>query len=143
MKALGTAFNVTAYTEDPRLTTTLFYGKVAVQPNLTKQEILLEPNQVAVYDKSRNRIEVVPYDKTHYAQWRGGALTFEMMYLKDITKLLERNYNVVFRYENQRIKNLKFSGSFRNSEDLSEILNVIKTNTGIHYQMLKDTVVIK
>lgn len=143
VKALGTAFNVTAYTEDPRLTTTLFYGKVAVQPNLTKQEILLEPNQVAVYDKSRNRIEVVPYDKTHYAQWRGGALTFEMMYLKDITKLLERNYNVVFRYENQRIKKLKFSGSFRNSEDLSEILNVIKTNTGIHYQMLKDTVVIK
>ena len=66
-----------------------------------------------------------------------------MMHLKDITKLLERNYNVIFRYENQRIKNLKFSGSFRNSEDLSEILNVIKTNTGIHYQMMKDTVVIK
>lgn len=143
VKALGTAFNVSAYMEDLRLTTTLFYGKVAVQPNLTKQEVLLEPNQVAVYDKSRNRIEVVPYDKTHYAQWRGGSLTFEMMHLKDITKLLERNYNVIFRYENQRIKNLKFSGSFRNSEDLSEILNVIKTNTGIHYKTLKDTIVIK
>lgn len=121
----------------------MFNGKVAVQPTLTKQEVLLEPNQVAVYDKSRNKIEVVPYDKKLFAQWRGGFLSFEMMYLQDITKLLERNYNVVFRYENQGIKKLRFSGSFRNNEDLSEILNVIKTNTGIRYQILKDTIVIK
>lgn len=143
VKAIGTAFNVSAYMEDSQLTTTLFNGKVAVQPTLTKQEVLLEPNQVEVYDKSRNKIEVVPYDKKLFAQWRGGFLSFEMMYLQDITKLLERNYNVVFRYENQGIKKLRFSGSFRNNEDLSEILNVIKTNTGIRYQILKDTIVIK
>ena len=142
VKAIGTAFNVSAYMEDSQLTTTLFNGKVAVQPTLTKQEVLLEPNQVAVYDKSRNKIEVVPYDKKLFAQWRGGFLSFKMMYLQDITKLLERNYNVVFRYENQGIKKLRFSGSFRNNEDLSEILNVIKTNTGIRYQILKDTIVI-
>mgnify|MGYP000665355535 FL=1 len=105
VKAIGTAFNVSAYMEDSQLTTTLFNGKVAVQPTLTKQEVLLEPNQVAVYDKSRNKIEVVPYDKKLFAQWRGGFLSFKMMYLQDITKLLERNYNVVFRYENQGIKN--------------------------------------
>ena len=143
VKAIGTAFNVSAYMEDSQLTTTLFNGKVAVQPTLTKQEVLLEPNQVAVYDKSRNKIEVVPYDKKLFAQWRGGFLSFKMMYLQDITKLLERNYNVVFRYENQGIKKLRFSGSFCNNEDLSEILNVIKTNTGIRYQILKDTIVIK
>lgn len=143
VKAIGTAFNVSAYMEDSQLTTTLFNGKVAVQPTLTKQEVSLEPNQVAVYDKSRNKIEVVPYDKKLFAQWRGGFLSFKMMYLQDITKLLERNYNVVFRYENQGIKKLRFSGSFRNNEDLSEILNVIKTNTGIRYQILKDTIVIK
>ena len=143
VKAIGTAFNVSAYMEDSQLTTTLFNGKVAVQPTLTKQEVLLEPNQVAVYDKSRNKIEVVPYDKKLFAQWRGGFLSFKMMYLQDITKLLERNYNVVFRYENQGINKLRFSGRFRNNEDLSEILNVIKTNTGIRYQILKDTIVIK
>lgn len=143
VKAVGTAFNVSAYREDARLITTLFSGKVIVQPTLTKQQILLEPNQVAVYYKSRNKIEIVPYDKRMFAQWRGGALSFDMMYLEDITKLLERNYNVVFRYENQRIKKLKFSGSFRNSEDLSEILRVIKTNTSISYKVVKDTIIIK
>ena len=143
VKALGTAFNISAYPEDTQLITTLFSGKVAVQPTLTKQQIMLAPNQVAIYYKSGNKIEVTPYDKKLFAQWRGGYLSFEMMYLQDITKLLERNYNVVFRYDNQKIKKFKFSGSFRNSEDLTQILNVIKTNTGIQYQATQDTIIIK
>lgn len=143
VKALGTAFNISAYPEDTQLITTLFSGKVAVQPTLTKQQIMLAPNQVAIYYKSGNKIEVTTYDKKLFAQWRGGYLSFEMMYLQDITKLLERNYNVVFRYDNQKIKKLKFSGSFRNSEDLTQILNVIKTNTGIQYQARQDTIIIK
>lgn len=143
VKALGTAFNISAYPEDTQLITTLFSGKVAVQPTLNKQEIMLAPNQVAIYYKNGNKIEVMPYDKNLFAQWRGGYLSFETMYLQDITKLLERNYNVVFRYENKKIKKFKFSGSFRNSEDLTQILNVIKTNTGIQYQVAQDTIIIK
>lgn len=143
VKALGTAFNISAYPEDTQLITTLFSGKVAVQPTLTRQQIMLSPNQVAIYYKNGNKIEVTPYDKNLFAQWRGGYLSFEMMYLQDITKLLERNYNVVFRYENQKIKKFRFSGSFRNSEDLTQILEVIKTNTGIQYQAMQDTVIIK
>lgn len=143
VKALGTAFNISAYPEDAQLVTTLLSGEVAVQPTLTRQQIMLSPNQVAVYYKNGNKIEVKPYDKNLFAQWRGGSLSFKMMHLQDITKLLERNYNVVFRYENQKIKKFKFSGSFRNSEDLTEILNVIRTNTGIQYQERQDTVIIK
>lgn len=141
--AVGTAFNVSAYMDDSQLITTLFSGKVSVQPTLTKQQILLEPNQVAIYYKGRNKIETVAYKKQMFAQWRHGALSFDMMYLKDITRLLERNYNVVFRYENQKIKQLKFSGSFRNNEALSEILKIIRTNTSIDYQMNQDTITIK
>lgn len=143
VEALGTVFNVCAYGEDSHLMTTLFSGKVAVRPASASRQVLLEPNQVAVYHKSKDKIEVVPYDKRQFAQWKDGYLTFERMSLREITKLLERNYNVVFLYDNQKIKMLRFSGSFRNSEDLSGILNVIKTNTGIHYEIKKDTIVIK
>ncbi|MEG1543744.1 MAG: DUF4974 domain-containing protein [Tannerellaceae bacterium] len=141
--AVGTAFNVSAYKEDTKLVTTLFSGKVAVQPTLTGQSILLNANQVAIYYKDKNRIETIPYDSRLFAQWRGGVLAFDMMYLRDITHLLERNFDVVFCYENQRIKRLRFSGSFRNNETLPEILKVIKTNTAINYQIVKDTVIIK
>ena len=85
----------------------------------------------------------MPYNKQMFAQWREGGLSFEMMYLEDITKLLERNYNVIFLFDNQEIKKLRFSGHFNNNEALSEILKVIKTNTGINYHALKDTIIIK
>lgn len=143
VEALGTVFNVCAYAEDVQLMTTLFRGSVAVRPNKAKQQVLLEPNQVAVYYKNKNQIQVVPYDKKQFAQWKDGFLSFERMSLQEITKLLERNYNVVFLFDNQEIKKFRFSGSFRNSEDLSEILNVIKTNTGMQYKIRKDTIVIK
>lgn len=143
VKALGTAFDISAYPEDSFLSTALFNGKVSVKPKLTKQEILLEPDQVAVYYRRSNSIEVQSTKNRNMAQWRGGNLSFDMMSLKEITKMLERNYDVVFSYENQKIKGLKFSGSFRDNESLTVILDVIKTNTGIEYRINEDTIVIK
>lgn len=143
IKALGTSFNISAYIEDYQLITTLFSGEVSVKPILLEQEILLKPNQVAIYYKNNNKIEVKPYDKKCFAQWKNDIWSFEMEYLQDITNLLERNYGVVFRYENQEVKKLKFSGAFYSKENLFEILDIIKTNTGIQYQMIKDTIVIK
>lgn len=143
IKALGTAFNVNAYKEDKELITTLFSGKVEVYPESTRHKILLEPNQMAIYYKDKNKLEKKSYDNSLFVKWRDGALSFDMMYMKDITKLLERNFDVVFRYDNQDIKDLKFRGSFKNNETLSDILNVIKTNTSISYQIVGDTIIIK
>lgn len=143
IKALGTAFNVNAYKEDKELITTLFSGKVEVYPESTRHKILLEPNQMAIYYKDKNKLEKKSYDDNLFVKWRDGALSFDMMYMKDITKLLERNFDVVFRYDNQDIKDLKFRGSFKNNETLSDILNVIKTNTSISYQIVGDTIIIK
>lgn len=141
--ALGTAFNVCAYENDDRLTTTLFSGQVMIEPVSTQQQILLNPDQIAVYYKEKNKIETMPYQKQMFAEWRKGGLSFEMMYLEEIAKSLERNYDVVFQFKNQRIKRLRFSGYFSNNESLADILKVIKINTSISYQIVKDTVVIE
>lgn len=141
--ALGTAFNVCAYENDDRLTTTLFSGQVRIEPVSTQQQILLNPDQIAVYYKEKNKIETMPYQKQMFAEWRKGGLSFEMMYLEEIAKSLERNYDVVFQFKNQRIKRLRFSGYFSNNESLADILKVIKINTSISYQIVKDTVVIE
>lgn len=141
--ALGTAFNVCAYENDDRLTTALFSGQIMIEPISTKQQILLNPDQIAVYYKEKNKIETMPYQKQMFAEWRKGGLSFEMMYLEEITKSLERNYDVVFQFKNQRIKRLRFSGYFSNNESLTDILKVIKINTSISYQVVKDTVVVE
>jgi len=143
VKALGTAFNISAYSEDSKLVTTLYSGQVSVQPTLTKQEVLLNPNQIAVYYKDCHQIEKKASGENRSLQWRDGILSFEMMQLEGITKMLERNYDIVFKYENQRIRELNFSGTFRNSESINDILKVITTNTSIEHQINKDTIIFK
>ncbi|MDD4515822.1 FecR domain-containing protein [Massilibacteroides sp.] len=143
VKALGTTFNVSAYSDDPKLITTLYSGQVSVQPTLTKQEILLDPNQMAVYYKDRHRIEKMSSVEKKPLQWRDGILSFEMMQMEEIVRLLERNYDIIFQYENQRIKKLHFSGTFSSNESINDILKVITTNTSIGYVINKDTVVFR
>lgn len=143
VKALGTAFNVSAYPDDHHLTTTLLSGNVAVRPELTQQEMVLEPNQMAVYYKDRHRIEKKACYNNPGLQWRKGLLSFDMISLEEITRLLQRNYDVDFIYENPGIKKLKFSGSFRSNEPIDDILEVIATNTSVGYKMNKNTVVFR
>lgn len=142
VKALGTTFNICAYEDDSKLTTALFNGKVAIQSFPIEQQVFLNPNQVAIYHKKESKIETMPYNKQMFAQWKEGGLSFERMYLEEIAKSLQRNYNVVFLFKNQQIKELRFSGHFNENESLSEILRVIKTNTSINYQIVKDTIII-
>lgn len=141
--ALGTTFNISAYADDAMLVTTLFSGQVAVLPTRTKQEVRLNPNQSAVYHKDLQRIETKSSGENKEQQWRDGILSFEMRYVEDIAKTLERNYDIAFRFENQKIKKLRFSGTFHSNESINDIVTVIATNTSINYRTEKDTIVFK
>ena len=143
IKALGTAFNISAYDDDTKLVTTLYSGQVSVHPILTKEDILLDPNQMAVYYKDRHRIEKIEFNEDKNIQWRDGIFSFEMIRLGEIVKMLERNYDIVFQYENQRIRELNFSGTFQSNESIVDIIKVITTNTSIDYQIKKDTIVFR
>lgn len=139
--ALGTSFNVSAYAVDANVTTTLFSGEVSVKHLLTGQQILLHPNQVAIYYKDNNRIETKSYEENKYAQWRGKAFAFEMIALDELTTLLERKYNITFDFRSAKLKNLKFNGQFENDESLADILKIIKINTSANYKIENDTVI--
>ncbi|MDD2437574.1 MAG: FecR family protein [Massilibacteroides sp.] len=143
VKALGTAFNISAYPDDMKLVTTLFSGEVSVQPTLTKEEVLLQPNQILIYHKDIQQIEKKDSPDKKGVEWRNGILAFDMLQMNEITKMLERNYDIFFKYENERIKTLQFSGAFRNNESINDVLKIISTNTSIGYIINKDTIIFK
>lgn len=140
IKALGTSFNVSAYPDDSELTTTLFSGKVSVLSASSNQVALLTPNQTAIYRKEENVLEKRNDNRDRNGQWREGIFSFEMKPLQEITKVLERNHHVIFQFKNQRIRKLRFSGSFRDHESISEIMKVIKANTSVNYSIKGDTI---
>ena len=141
--ALGTSFNVNAYDDGNEVTTTLYTGKVNVQSTLTGYKTILNPFEVAVFSKTKDIITTYVFTGTDKPVWMEPEFRFDMLPLIDISKQLERNYNVVFVYRNQKIKHLKFSGTFDRDEKLDEILRVIKINTNIDYAIKNDSVIIK
>lgn len=141
--ALGTSFNVNAYDDGNEVTTTLYTGKVNVQSALTGYKTILNPFEVAVFSKTKDKITTYVFTGPDKPVWMEPEFRFDMLPLIDITKQLEHNYNVVFVYRNQKIKHLKFSGTFDRDEKLDEILRVIKINTNIDYAIKNDSVIIK
>lgn len=141
--ALGTSFNVNAYDDGNEVTTTLYTGKVNVQSTLTGYKTILNPFEVAVFSKTKDKITTYVFTGSDKPVWMEPEFRFDMLPLIDITKQLEHNYNVVFVYRNQKIKHLKFSGTFDRDEKLDEILRVIKINTNIDYAIRNDSVIIK
>ena len=141
--AMGTSFNVNAYDDGNEVTTTLYTGKVNVQSTLTGYKTILNPFEVAVFSKTKDKITTYVFTGPDKPVWMEPEFRFDMLPLIDITKQLEHNYNVVFVYRNQKIKHLKFSGTFDRDEKLDEILRVIKINTNIDYAIKNDSVIIK
>ena len=141
--AMGTSFNVNAYDDGNEVTTTLYTGKVNVQSTLTGYKTILNPFEVAVFSKTKDKITTYVFTGSDKPVWMEPEFRFDMLPLIDISKQLERNYNVVFVYRNQKIKHLKFSGTFDRDEKLDEILRVIKINTNIDYAIKNVSVIIK
>lgn len=132
VKALGTSFNVMAYDNDNELSTVLLEGSVNVEQVQTGNAKIIHPGEKVTYDKSSQKMNVEKVNAASYVAWSNGESRFEHLKMGEITKRLQRTYHVTFIIENEKIKNMHFTGSFRNYESLDQILKVISTNTNLH-----------
>lgn len=142
MIATGTQFNVSAYSDDDWVATTLVEGKVNLQSAIRKSDCELEPGQLGYYDRQTQQILLKKIDADRQISWIHGEFQFREMALADIAKRLERNFNVSFVFNDGELKNRKFTGSFYNHQSIETILRVIKTSTKMQYYIDNDTVYI-
>lgn len=123
IKVLGTVFNVRSYLDGPTVEVDLLEGKVDVTMlnKDSSKKLTLIPNEKMIYTKNTGTMFSYKADAAKSAQWTTGKLCFVDASLKDITKDLERKYNVKIIMETENIKNEIFSGSL----DLNQPLNII------------------
>ena len=134
------------------------------------EKISLTPNQKAVYVKEENQLSVyntnakgnekltkqrtstkelkiqpVILDKidiTPIVAWTHDRLMFKGETLENICIKLNRKYDVTFEFENEEVKNLRFTGTLED-ETIEQVLNVIKSISPIDFTMNKKDVVIR
>jgi transmembrane sensor len=146
IRVLGTHFNVSNYPEDNLTDVVLVEGSVGLysakeQFNAEKNTIL-KPGFKGSFSKNTNKIMTKAVITDVYTAWIKGGLTFRDMTFKDISKKLERHYNVTIVNQNSKLSNEKFNASF-GDEPIAKVLSYFNEIHGINYTLKNNEVLIK
>ena len=139
VKVLGTRFNVKAYPNDEKITTTLTSGKVEVR---SQPPHILKPDEQLTYDKKSSDIHISVIDTNDTNCWMAGKLVFTNASAGEIFRTLERHYNTTI--DNTAIipASKRYTVKFLKDESLNEILNILKDIIGFDYQQYEKKIVL-
>ena len=118
--------------------TTLVSGSVDVScPECSNSEsVSLVPNEMAVFEAGRQKIEKKRVDITPYVAWHEGFLTFHDESLGSIAKKLERWYDLTFEFDQPETKELVFYGSIKRHENISQVLDMLRCTNLISFTII-------
>ncbi|TMU55671.1 FecR family protein [Flagellimonas algicola] len=140
---LGTEFNIKAYSDDPKIETTLVEGKIKVETKGAKR--VLRPNQQSRIGSDANQIEVVEVDAAEAVSWIKGLFTFNEESLGEMMKVLSRWYDVDVVFESVEHQDFAFTGVLEKTKSFVDILELIAaTSEGeIAFEIEGKTIIIK
>jgi ferric-dicitrate binding protein FerR (iron transport regulator) len=164
--ALGTKFNVKAYSEEKTIETTLIEGSVKLESDVVKLtgNIVLSPNQKAVYTKKAQSAEQAVLPSTPQYEpaetvakpkleiekavqpepiisWKDERWIINNEKLGDLAIKLERRFAVNIIFDNDILKEYSFGGTLED-ETLEQVLSAISFTSPIKYAVDNKTVYI-
>lgn len=123
LKVLGTQFNVRDYPNADRSKISLLEGSVEVDRG-NKGTLVLRPGDEATIEGGN--ISVSEIVNPNYFLWKDGIYCFENERLIDIIEKLQLYYDVTIKVEDPEIFNVRYTGKFRQSDGIDEILRIIR-----------------
>ena len=133
---LGTVFNVSAYSEEVCIQTTLVEGSVAFRGKGMKEVRVIVPGEQVTYDVQTNSVEI-------YTAWAEGKWIIEGKRLEDIMKQLARWYDVSVFYQNPEVKDLVFTGDLEKYSSCNVILDIISMTTSVEFELKDKMIIVK
>lgn len=142
VRVLGTVFNVSAYKENAEITVSLIEGAVNISlPKLEKVgSLTMKPNEQLVFNKQTKKMIYSETDASRSALWTTGKLCFVDATIEQISKDLERKYDVKIKIANEQIKKELFSGSLNLNLSLKDILSYIDVDKKFRTNQVGDTI---
>ncbi|MDI1256565.1 MAG: FecR family protein [Flavobacterium sp.] len=146
IRVLGTHFNVTNYPEDEQTDVVLVEGSVGLYSVNTSfdpsKNTVLKPGFKGSFDKNTNSIDTKPVITDFYTSWIQGRLTFKNMTFKNITKKLERHYDVVITNNDMKLSDEKFNASF-GDQPIEKVLGYFSEIHAFNYTVKDKEIIIK
>lgn len=136
IKVTGTQFNVCAYKEDKQSTTTLAEGKIELQIQNSNRVVNVNPGEKFSLDNTQQDYSLAIADVEQETAWKNNEFIFKKIRLIDLTKRLERWYDVKLTFSDDRLASFSYSGRFKNQETIWQILDALKLTSPIDYKRI-------
>ena len=143
IEALGTVFNVKAYSELSKITATLEEGSIRVGTKDKAESLILKPNEQIVYDSRTNEMKKNTVDAERISSWKDGYLVFQEAELNEVLHTISRKYNVLIKYDVQKHRGQTLTIRFSQGETLNQTLDILKEiMNNFDYKIEDKTVII-
>jgi len=137
--ALGTSFNVRAYSQE-NLLISLLTGKIAIElPTEKQDQIILTPGESLKIQPEKGDFLKTGFDDDEVIGWTRKMIVFNNTELSTAIRTLENWYGVTFHYHNQPKSGMYLQGKFYN-ETLENVLDGLSYTAELNFQIEKNTV---
>ncbi len=137
VRALGTSFDVSSYSNDNQISSILEEGSIALINLQNKEFARLVPGQQAVLDKSSNELIIKDVDTALSTSWRNGKLVFRNTSLIEVTKQMERWFNCQIKVDPKLLNSDILYTATIQDETLGEVLKMIEISTSVKTKIEK------
>ena len=134
VKVYGTSFNVNTHYVG-KVQTTLVKGKVGIVVKSTGNETVLQPGQMAEFDRHEKDVEVKDVDTYYYTAWKDGEFVFQNERVEEILERLSRWYNVNVFYVSEDVKEKRFTGVIARFTDVADVLHLIGETATVQFNL--------
>ena len=124
VQALGTEFDVNAYSDDKLSFVYLTEGSVKVDLKSSGKKVYLQPDQELVLSKDKACINRHP--DSQKLLWRKGVYSFNNEEFIDITTKLEIYFNTKIVIKNKDLRYYRYTGKFNSTDGIMEILRIMR-----------------
>jgi ferric-dicitrate binding protein FerR (iron transport regulator) len=114
IKVYGTKFNVKAYENSNKTTTTLIEGSIAL--TLNNKEEYLKPGEQSVYTKRKRFYKLQNVDTDYITSWTNGELQFKNTQLAEVIKDFERYYDIKIDVQDKNLLTRRITAKFQRNE---------------------------
>lgn len=137
VRDLGTTFNIKAYAEDKSVETSLIEGEADILSEKGNSLVALKPGESAIYNTENKKMEIKSIANNVLSAWREGKFVIRDQRLEDIFKELSRWYDVEFQFENQDLRDYKYTGNIKKSTTAQHVMKMLKLTANFKYKIIE------
>ena len=129
----GTRFNVTAYSKEAEIATSLIEGSIVFTSDKVSVEMI--PGEQLVYNVHTEDMTKTKIDTRPSISWVNGKLDYASITLQKLLSRLSLIYGVEFRYTPMKYKNRNIRIKLNDSEPIEDVLEAISIILPIEYEI--------